>query len=139
MIVTEISQQGDSFMSNVNKENKEFKFIKEQVIPKKRKKLRKWLLPFLMTIFMAIIFGLVAALTFCIAEPKLYKLLHKDETNPFVIHHNRLMQIGLGTKMILATQTLLTIQLTMTILIVRLMRLVKIQANQIMMDKQLRI
>lgn len=85
MIVTEISQQGDSFMSNVNKENKEFKFIKEQVIPKKRKKLRKWLLPFLMTIFMAIIFGLVAALTFCIAEPKLYKLLHKDETNPFVI------------------------------------------------------
>ena len=78
MIVTEISQQGDSFMSNVNKENKEFKFIKEQVIPKKRKKLRKWLLPFLMTIFMAIRFGLVAALTFCIAEPKLYKLLHKD-------------------------------------------------------------
>lgn len=47
------------------------------------------------------------------------------------------MQIGLGTKMTLATQTLLTIQLTMTILIVRLMRLVKIQANQIMMDKQL--
>ena len=31
MIVTEISQQGDSFMSNVNKENKEFKFIKEQL------------------------------------------------------------------------------------------------------------
>lgn len=65
--------------------NKEFEFIKEQVLPKKRKKFRKWLLPFLMTIFMAIIFGLVAALTFCISEPRLYKLLNKDEPNPFVI------------------------------------------------------
>lgn len=72
-------------MSEVNKDNKEFEFIKEQVLPKKRKKFRKWFIPFLMTILMAIIFGLVAVLTFCIAEPRLYKLLHKDEPNPFVI------------------------------------------------------
>ncbi|NLO10471.1 MAG: serine protease [Clostridiales bacterium] len=72
-------------MSEVNKDNKEFEFIKEQVLPKRSKKFRKWFLPFLMTIVMAIIFGLVAALTFCIAEPRLYKLLHKDEPNPFVI------------------------------------------------------
>ncbi|NLJ97600.1 MAG: serine protease [Clostridiales bacterium] len=67
-----------------NKDYKKYEFIKEQVIPRKRKKYRKWLVPFLMTIFMAIVFGLVAALTFCISEPKLYELLHKDETNPFI-------------------------------------------------------
>lgn len=68
-----------------NKDNKDYEFIKEQVIQKKGKKFRKWLIPFLMTLFMAIVFGLVAALTFCISEPTLYKLLHKDETNPFVL------------------------------------------------------
>ena len=72
-------------MSEVNKDNKEFEFIKEHVILKKRKKFRKWLLPFFMTVLMAIIFGLVAALTFCISEPRLYDLLHKGETSPFVI------------------------------------------------------
>lgn len=72
-------------MSEVNKDNKEFEFIKEQILPKKRKKFRKWLLPFFMTIAMAVIFGLVAALTFCIAEPRMYKLLHKDGENPFTI------------------------------------------------------
>ena len=72
-------------MSEVNKDNKEFEFIKEQVLPKKHKKFRKWFIPFLMTILMAIIFGLVAVLTFCIAEPRLYKLLNKDEPNPLVV------------------------------------------------------
>lgn len=72
-------------MSEKNKDNNDFEFIKEQVRPKKHKKFKKWLVPFLMTIFMAIIFGLVAAVTFCVSEPKLYKLLHKDETNPIVL------------------------------------------------------
>ncbi|NLP17342.1 MAG: serine protease [Clostridiales bacterium] len=72
-------------MSEVNKDNKKFEFIKEQVVPKKRKKFRKWFIPFIMTIFMAIVFGLVAALTFCIAEPSLFRLLHKDEHNPFTL------------------------------------------------------
>lgn len=72
-------------MSEVNKDNKDFEFIKEQVLPKRRKRIRRWFLPVLMTIIMAIIFGLVAALTFCIAEPRLYELLHKDKPNPFVI------------------------------------------------------
>lgn len=72
-------------MSEDNKDNKEFEFIKEQVLPKKHKKFKRWLIPLLMTVFMAIIFGLVASLTFCIAEPRLYRLLHKDEENPFVI------------------------------------------------------
>ncbi|HWT73269.1 MAG TPA: S1C family serine protease [Mobilitalea sp.] len=62
-----------------NKENSEFEFIKEQVIEKKRKKIKKRLLPLLMTLLLAILFGLIAALTFVITEPRLYKLLHKEE------------------------------------------------------------
>ena len=89
--------------------------------------------------FMAIIFGLVAALTFCIAEPKLYKLLHKDETNPFVITPQSSNANRSGNEDDPGNSDIIDNQLTMTILIVRLMRLVKIQANQIMMDKQLRI
>ena len=59
--------------------NKDFEFIKEQVIEKKRKKFKKKILPFLMTICLAIIFGVVAAVTFVLTEPKLYELLHKEE------------------------------------------------------------
>ncbi|MDF2486270.1 MAG: hypothetical protein K0R46_2438 [Herbinix sp.] len=64
-------------MSDNNK--KDFEFIKEQVIEKKRKKFKKKVLPFLMTVCLAIIFGLIAAITFVITEPKLYELLHKEE------------------------------------------------------------
>jgi len=66
-------------MSEYKKDNNNFEFIKEQVIVKKHKKLKKWLFPFLMTFVMAILFGLISAVTFCIAEPKLYDLLHRDK------------------------------------------------------------
>lgn len=66
-------------MSENEKDNKDFQFIKEQVIEKKRKKMKKWLQPLFMTIFMAILFGLIAAVTFVFTEPRLYKLLHKEE------------------------------------------------------------
>lgn len=74
----------DIRMSELKKDNDNFEFIKEQVIVKKHKKLKKWLFPFLITIVMAILFGLISAVTFCIAEPKLYDLLHreKDEKTP---------------------------------------------------------
>lgn len=62
-----------------NLENKDFEFIKEQVIEKKRKKIKRRLLPVLMTVALAILFGLIAAITFVIAEPRLYKFLHKEE------------------------------------------------------------
>lgn len=62
-----------------NKDNKDFEFIKEQVIEKKRKKIKKRLLPFLMTVCLAILFGIIAAVTFAMTEPRLYKLLHKEE------------------------------------------------------------
>ncbi len=64
---------------NEIKDNSNFEFIKEQVIEKKRRKLRKRLMPFLMTIFLAILFGLIAAFTFVVAEPKLNKFLNREE------------------------------------------------------------
>ncbi len=60
-------------------DKKDFEFIKEQVIEKKRKKFKKRVLPFLMTICLAIIFGIVAAVTFVLTEPRLYELLHNDK------------------------------------------------------------
>jgi len=68
-------------MPENDKDNKDFEFIKEQVIEKKHKKHKKWQVPLLMMIFMAVLFGLIAAVTFCVAEPKLYMILHKEEEN----------------------------------------------------------
>jgi len=66
-------------MSENDKDNKVFDFINEQVIEKKRRKIKKWLLPLMLTVFMAIIFGMIAAITFVITEPRLYKYIHKVE------------------------------------------------------------
>lgn len=68
----------DKGNKNVN-ENKDFEFIKEQIVEKKRKKLKKRLLPILRTSFLAMLFGVIAAAVFVITEPKLYKFLHKEE------------------------------------------------------------
>ncbi len=66
---------------NEKEDNKDFEFIKEQVIEKKHKKLKKILGPLCMMVVMAVLFGLIAAVTFCLAEPGLFKFLHKDENN----------------------------------------------------------
>ena len=71
-------------MSEKDKDKADFEFIKEQVIEKKRRKLKKRLLPLLMTILLAILFGLVAAVTFVVAEPKLYKFFNKEDTKTAV-------------------------------------------------------
>ena len=60
-------------------DKKDFEFIKEQVIEKKRKKIRKRLMPFFMTVCLAVLFGLIAAVTFVLTEPRLYELLHKEQ------------------------------------------------------------
>lgn len=60
-------------------DKKDFEFIKEQVIEKKRKKIKKRLLPFVLTICLAILFGLIAAVTFVLAAPRLDQFLHKEE------------------------------------------------------------
>lgn len=68
-----------------NEKDKDFEFIKEQVIEKKHKKHKKWFVPFSMMIIMAVLFGLIAAVTFCVAEPGLYMILHKEEENKLPI------------------------------------------------------
>ncbi len=65
-------------MSEIDKDNKNFEFIKEQVIENKRRKLKKRLFPLVMTISLAILFGVIAAATFVLAAPKLYKILNGD-------------------------------------------------------------
>ncbi|HHU73137.1 MAG TPA: PDZ domain-containing protein [Clostridiales bacterium] len=59
-----------------DKEDNDFEFIQEQIIEKKRKKIGKYLPPMLFTVFMAILFGIIAAFTFVIAEPKIYDFMH---------------------------------------------------------------
>lgn len=65
-------------MSEIDKDNKNFEFIKEQVIENKRRKWKKRLFPLVMTGFLAILFGVIAAATFVLAAPKLYKFLNGD-------------------------------------------------------------
>ncbi len=66
-------------MSENDKDNNNFEFIKEQVIEKKRRKIRRRLLPPLKTVGLAVLFGLTAAATFAIAEPELSKCFNKKE------------------------------------------------------------
>lgn len=75
-----MSKSDQDTSKNSDQENR-FEFIKEQVIVKKHKRVKKYLFPFILTIFMAIVFGLVAAVTFCIAEPRIYEILHKEKVN----------------------------------------------------------
>ncbi|MDF2510362.1 MAG: hypothetical protein K0S04_228 [Herbinix sp.] len=65
-------------MSEIDKDNKNFEFIKEQVIENKRRKWKKKLFPLVMTVSLAILFGVIAAATFVLAAPKLYKFLSGD-------------------------------------------------------------
>lgn len=64
-------------MSGNDKDN--FEFIKEQVIERKSKKIKRIIVPLFTTVCMAILFGMIAAITFVIAEPKINKLLDKEE------------------------------------------------------------
>lgn len=66
-------------MSENEKDNKDFEFIKEQVIEKKRKKIRKLLFPMISNLGFAVLFGATAAVTFVILEPRLYKFIHEEE------------------------------------------------------------
>lgn len=66
-------------MSENDKDKKDFEFIKEQVIEKKKSKTKKRSIQILMTFLMAIIFGLTAAFVFAIAEPGFDKLVNKEE------------------------------------------------------------
>lgn len=58
-------------MSENEKDDKGYEFIKEQIVEKKRKKYKKWVASFCMTVIMAIIFGVIAAVTFCLVASRL--------------------------------------------------------------------
>ncbi len=66
-------------MSEDNQQEKDFKFIQEQVIEKKHKRAKKRIGSFCITVLMAILFGLTAAFTFAYAEPGFFKFLHKEK------------------------------------------------------------
>lgn len=66
-------------MSENDKDNRDFEFIKEQVIEKKHKKLRKLLFPMITNVGFALLFGATAALTFVFLEPKISEYVNKDE------------------------------------------------------------
>lgn len=66
-------------MSEDDKDKKDFEFIKEQIIEKKKSKTKKRTSQIVMTFLMAIVFGLTAAFVFAIAEPGFYKLVNKEE------------------------------------------------------------
>ncbi len=66
-------------MSEKDKDNNKFEFIKEQVIEKKRKKIQKRLKTLVKTVGLAVLFGLTASATFAIAEPKFKDVLNKED------------------------------------------------------------
>lgn len=63
---------------------KEFSFIQEQIIPKKKNRMRKLVGLTMFTVVLAIIFGLVARLVFCTSEPLINKLLGKEPQKELV-------------------------------------------------------
>jgi len=56
----------------------DYEFIKEQVIEKRWRKIKKRLQRFVIRLLSAVLFGLMAAVTFVLAEPTIYRLVHKD-------------------------------------------------------------
>ena len=62
----------------MNSDPKSYKFMKE-TIKKEQKKKKKWLLRCLLFFCAAVIFGLIAALTFAVAEPKISAALNGPE------------------------------------------------------------
>lgn len=65
-------------MSEHEKDNNQFEFIKEQVIEKKHKRIKKLLFPTITTVGFAVLFGVAAAVTFTATQPLVDKILHKD-------------------------------------------------------------
>ena len=59
----------------------DYEFIKEQVIEKRWRKLRKRLMHFVYRLFAAVFFGLIAAVTFVLTEPAIYKVLNREGRN----------------------------------------------------------
>lgn len=68
-------------MKTVKQEpEKEFSFIQEKVAPKRKKKLRRFLISLAATIFLAVVFGVVGRFAFIKSGTLIYKILGMDET-----------------------------------------------------------
>lgn len=59
---------------NDNLNNEEFSFVQEKIVPKKKRKIRKMILITLFTVFLAVLFGLVARVIFIKSGSLFYKL-----------------------------------------------------------------
>lgn len=62
----------------VDNANGDFEFIKEQIVEKKIKKFKRYFIRFSIRFFTAVLFGVVAAVTFVLAEPTIYKIFNKE-------------------------------------------------------------
>jgi S1-C subfamily serine protease len=70
----------DSMDLNKTKPDKEFSFIQEKVLPRRRNKVKKVGIAFAITLFLAVIFGLVARIVFIKSEGLINRLLCIDTT-----------------------------------------------------------
>jgi len=66
-------------------DKRDYEFIKEQIIEKRWRKLRKRLLRLAVTIFTAVLFGIVAAVAFVLTEPYIYKIVNKGDRKKTLI------------------------------------------------------
>jgi serine protease Do len=69
---------------NSNKDEKTYSFIQEQIVSKKKFKLRRMFYSVTWTIVLACIFGIVAGTVFCISEPAINRILGKPQNKKTV-------------------------------------------------------
>lgn len=70
-------------MIDNNNSDKDFSFIQEEIVPKKTKKIKVFLIKLLLVIIFGIIFGVVASITFYFLTPDISEILdlNNEETN----------------------------------------------------------
>jgi serine protease Do len=64
---------------NINKDEKGYSFIQEQIASKKKSKLKRMLYSVIWTLVLACVFGIVAGVVFCVSGPTISKILGKDQ------------------------------------------------------------
>ena len=74
-----IDNNHNNGQDNREKEEKEFNFIEEKVVSRKKQKIKKLIFAVILTIVLGAIFGLSASVVFCVAEEPLYNLLGKNK------------------------------------------------------------
>lgn len=85
---SENREYGGTNNGNSANDDKKYTFIQEKIVPKKRKKLKRFFTAFLCTVFLACIFGIVARAAFICSEPWMEKFLGKtraDGKQPVVL------------------------------------------------------